>query len=74
VQMDRRFIRRYCLLSFSFASRPTLLINGLLVHPTVPIQSGLLRSVPSTPMLASMVPSVHPTVAFLSLSFLVFDP
>jgi hypothetical protein len=40
----------------------------------VPIQFGLLRGVPSTPMLAYTVPLVHLTVTFLSLSFLVFDP
>jgi hypothetical protein len=34
----------------------------------------LLHSVPSTPTLASRVPSVHPTVSFLFLSFVVFDP
>jgi hypothetical protein len=33
-----------------------------------------LLSVPSTPTLASRVPSVHPTVSFLFLSFVVFDP
>jgi hypothetical protein len=66
--MDRRIIRRCCLRGSSSATHPTLLKNGLSVHPTVPIQSGLLHSVPSTPMLASTVSSVHPTVAFLSLS------
>jgi hypothetical protein len=40
----------------------------------VPIQFFLLRSVPSTPMLASTIPSVHPTVSFLFRFFLVFGP
>jgi hypothetical protein len=72
--MDRRFIRRYCLLFFFSATRPTLLENGPSVHPAVPIQFVFLRSVPSTLMLASTVLSVHPTVSFLFLFFLVFDP
>jgi hypothetical protein len=33
--MDRRFIRRCCLLFFFFATHPTLLENGLSVHPTL---------------------------------------
>jgi hypothetical protein len=33
---DRRIIRRYCLLFFFSATRPTLLENGPSVHPTVP--------------------------------------
>jgi hypothetical protein len=32
-------------------------------HPTVPVNLRLLRSVPTTPTLAPMVPSVHPTVS-----------
>jgi hypothetical protein len=38
------------------------------------IQFFLLRSVPSTPTLASRVLSVHSTVSFLFLSFFIFDP
>jgi hypothetical protein len=34
----------------------------------------LLRNGPSTQTLAFRVPSVHPTVSFLFLSFVVFDP
>jgi hypothetical protein len=63
--MDRRFIRRYCVLFFFSATRLTLLENGPSVNLMVPIQFVLLCSVPSTLMLASTVSSVHPTVLFL---------
>jgi hypothetical protein len=71
---DCRVIRCYCLRCSSSAIHPAHLQNGSSVHPTVPIQFGLLRSVPSTPMLAFTVPSVHPMVTFLPLSFRGFDP
>jgi hypothetical protein len=70
---DHRIIRCYCLHCSSFASRPTLLENGLSVHLTVLTSFHPLHSVPSAPTLAPMVPSVHPTMSFLFLFFLVFD-
>jgi hypothetical protein len=72
---DRRIIWCYCLCFFFSATRPTLLKNGQSVHATVPWFS---PSVPTRPMiaptLAIYVLSVHPTVSFLFLFFLVFDP
>jgi hypothetical protein len=73
--MDRWFIRRYCLLFFFSATYPTLLKNGPSVHPTVPSFSPSVPTRPTiAPTLAILVPSVHPTVSFLFLFFLVFDP
>jgi hypothetical protein len=46
---DRRIIRCYYLRCSSFATRPTLLKNGLLVHPTVPMVS---PCVPTRPTIA----------------------
>jgi hypothetical protein len=72
---DRRIIWCYFLRFFFSATHPTLLENGLSVNPTVPRVS---PSVPTrstiAPTLAILVPSVHPTVSFLFLFFLVFDP
>jgi hypothetical protein len=52
----------------SSATRPTHLEIGPLVHPTVP---GVSPSEPTratvAPMLAILIPSVHPTVCFLFL-------
>jgi hypothetical protein len=73
--LDRRIIRCYCLCCSSSTTRPTLLENGPSVHLTVPRVS---TSVPTRStialMLAILVPSVHPTMSFLFLFFLVFDP
>jgi hypothetical protein len=72
---DRRIIRCYCLRFFFSATRPMLLKNGLSVHPTVPWFSPSVPTRPTiAPTLAIYVPSVHPTVSFLFLFFLVFDP
>jgi hypothetical protein len=57
------------------ATRPTLLENGLSVHPTVPRVSPSVPTHPTiAPTLAILVPSVHPLVSFLFLFFLVLDP
>jgi hypothetical protein len=70
---DRRIIRCYCLRFFS-ATRPTLLENGSSVHLTVPWFSPCVLTRPTiASMLAIYVPSIHLTVSFLFLFFLVFD-
>jgi hypothetical protein len=73
--LDRRIIRCYYLCCSSSARRPTLLENGPSVHSTVRRVS---ISVPTHPRIAPtldiLVDSVHPTVSFLFLFFLVFDP
>jgi hypothetical protein len=72
---DHRIIRCYCLRFFVSATRPTLLENGPSVHPTVPRFSPSVPTHPTIALtLAIYVPSVHPTVSFLFLLFLVFDP
>jgi hypothetical protein len=72
---DRRIIRCYCLCCSSSATRPTLLNNGPSVHPTVPRVS---PCVPTRPTIATtlvkLMSSVHPTVSFLFLFLLGFDP
>jgi hypothetical protein len=45
--MDRRFIRRYCLLFLFSATRPMLLENGPSVHPMVPRFSPSVRTRPT---------------------------
>jgi hypothetical protein len=73
--MDHRFIQHYCLLFFFSATRPTLIENGPSVHPKVPWFSPSVPTRPTiAPTLAIKLPSVHPTVSFLFLFFLVFDP
>jgi hypothetical protein len=62
---DRRIIRCYCLCCSSSATRPTRLENGPSVHPTVPRVSTSVPTRPTiAPMLAILVPSVHPIVSF----------
>jgi hypothetical protein len=52
-----------------------MLENGPSVHPTVPRVSTSVPTRPTiAPTLAILVPSVHPTVSFHFLFFLVFDP
>jgi hypothetical protein len=72
---DRQIIRCYCLPCSSSATRLTLLNNRPLVHPTVP------RVWPCAPTRSTIAPtlvfegpSVHPTVSFLFLFLLGFDP
>jgi hypothetical protein len=49
--------------------------NGPSVHPTVPWFSPSVPTRPTiAPTLSICVPSAHPTVSFLFLFFLVFDP
>jgi hypothetical protein len=73
--LDRRIIWCYCLCCSSSATRLTLLKNGPSVHPTVPSVSPSVPTRPTiAPTLAILVPSVHPTVCFLFLSLLGFDP
>jgi hypothetical protein len=70
--IDRQMIRCYYLLQLFFFQS-----SDVSTKWTVGSSDGanfnfcLLRSVPSTPTLASSVPSVHPTMSFLFLSFLV---
>jgi hypothetical protein len=72
---DRRIIRCYCLRCSSSATLPTLLGNALSVHPMVPRVSPSIPTCPTiAPTLAILVLSVHPTVSFLFLFFLVLDP
>jgi hypothetical protein len=72
---DRRIIRCYCLHCSSSATRPTHLESGPSVHPTVPRVSPCVPTRPTiAPMLAKLIPSVHPTVSFLCLFSLGFDP
>jgi hypothetical protein len=66
---DRRIIRCYCLRYSSSAIHPAHLATGLSDHPMVSSSFCLLRSVPSAPTLAPMVPSVHPTVPFFFFYF-----
>jgi hypothetical protein len=71
---DRRIVRCYYLLQlFSFQSFDASKKDRRFIRQCQ-LQFCLLRSVPSTPTLASRVPSVHLTMSFLFLSFLVFDP
>jgi hypothetical protein len=65
---DRQIIRCYCLRCSSSATRPTLLENGLSVHPTVPRVSPSEPTRPTiAPTLAILIPSAHPMVCFLFL-------
>jgi hypothetical protein len=72
---DRRIIRCYCLPCSSSATCPTLLNNGLSVHPTVP---RVWPCAPTRPTIAPTLvfegPSVHPMVSSLFLFLLGFDP
>jgi hypothetical protein len=73
--LDRRIIRCYCLCCSSSATRSTLLENGSSVHSTVPRVSPSVLTRPTiAPTLVVLVLSVHPTVCFLFLSLLGFDP
>jgi hypothetical protein len=51
--MDRRFIQRCCLRGFSSPIHPMQLGKGPSVHPTLPVEFGLLCSVPSTSTLCT---------------------
>jgi hypothetical protein len=67
---DRQIIRCYWLCCSSSATRPTLLENGPSVQLTVPRVSPSVPTRPTiAPMLAILVPSVHPMVSFLFFSF-----
>jgi hypothetical protein len=70
-----RITRRYCLHCSSSATRPMLLKSGPSVHPMVPRVSPFELTCPTiAPTLAIKWPSVHPTVSFLFLFLLGFDP
>jgi hypothetical protein len=72
---DHRIIRCYYLRCSSSATRPTHLEIGPSVHPTVPRVLPSEQTRPTiAPTLAIWVPSVHPTVSFLFLFLLGFDP
>jgi hypothetical protein len=69
--LNRRIIRCYCPRCSSSATRPALLKNGPSVHPKVPRVSPSVPTRPTiAPMLAIMIPSVHPTVCFSFLFFM----
>jgi hypothetical protein len=72
---DRQIIGCYCLPCSSSATHPTLLNNGLSVHPTVPRVWPFVPTRPTiAPTLVKLMLSVHPTVSFLFLFLLGFDP
>jgi hypothetical protein len=72
---DRRIIRCYCLRCSSSATRPTHLEIGSSVHLTVPRVSPCVPTRSTiAPTLVFEGPSVHPTMSFLFLFFLGFDP
>jgi hypothetical protein len=72
---DRRIIRCYWLPCSSSETRPTLINNGPLVHPTVP---RVWPCAPTRPTIALTLVFeglwVHPTVSSLFLFLLGFDP
>jgi hypothetical protein len=66
---DHQIIRCYCLRCSSFAIQPVHLETGPSDHLMVSSSFCLLRSIPSAPTLAPMVPLVHSTVPFFFFSF-----